>query len=83
MDFAKVLRSAQEQSVVGLIAAGLERVSDLKVSFEMSMWIAADVLQMEQRNQAMNEFVAGLMRQLRDAGVNALLVKGQGGCAVL
>lgn len=77
-DLAQVLRLAQEQSIVGLVAAGLERAADLKVPFEMSMWIAADVLRMEQRNKAMNEFVARLMLQLRDAGVNALLVKGQG-----
>lgn len=78
VDLARVLRLAQEQSVVGLVAAGLERASDQKVPFEMSMWITAYVLQVEQRNKAMNEFVAELMRLLRDAGVNALLVKGQG-----
>ena len=42
------------------------------------MTFAGATLQIEQRNKAMNEFVAGLIEQLRAADVFALLVKGQG-----
>lgn len=78
VDYALVNRLAQEQSVVGLVAAGLEHVQDVKILQSVAFSIATATLQIEHRNKAMNEFVAKLMRQLRDAGVNALLVKGQG-----
>lgn len=78
VDFAMVNRLAQEQSVVGLVAAGLEHVQDVKVPQDVALSFASATLQIEHRNKAMNEFVAKLMQQLRDAGVNALLVKGQG-----
>lgn len=31
IDYAEVMRLAQEQAVVGLVAAGLEHVTDVKV----------------------------------------------------
>lgn len=78
VDQARVHRLAQAQSVVGLVAAGLEHVQDLEVPKDVALSFVGHTLQMEHRNKAMNEFVAKLMRQLRDAGINALLVKGQG-----
>lgn len=78
VDYALVNRLAQEQSVVGMLASGLEHVRDVKVPQDVALSFAGATLQIEHRNKAMNEFVAKLMRQLRDAGVNALLVKGQG-----
>lgn len=77
-EVAQVMRLAQEQSVVGLPTAGCELSSAFKMSMEKSLLIAAEILQIEYRNNAMNEFVAKLMRGLRDAGVYALIIKGQG-----
>ena len=78
VDFAWVHRLAQEQSVVGLVVAGLEHVQDVKVPKDAALSFASATLQLEHRNKAMNEFVAKLIRQLRDSSVYALLVKGQG-----
>lgn len=78
VDYEAILRLAQEQSVVGLVAAGLEHVQDVKVPREVALTFAGATLQIEQRNKAMNEFVAGLIEQLRAADIIALLVKGQG-----
>lgn len=78
VDLGQVHRLALEQSVVGLVAAGLEHVQDTKVPQNVALSFAGSTLQLEHRNKAMNEFVAQLILQLRDAGVNALLVKGQG-----
>lgn len=78
VDLVEVHRLAQEQSVIGLVVAGLEHVRDYIVPKDVALFFVGDTLQMEHRNKAMNEFVAKLMRQLRDAGINALLVKGQG-----
>jgi hypothetical protein len=78
VDYAQVNRLAFEQSVVGLVAAGLEHVRDVKVPKDLMLSFVGATLQLEHRNEAMNVFVGNLMRQLLDAGVNALLVKGQG-----
>ena len=77
IDFNKIYRLAQEQSVVGLLAAGLEHVTDVKVPQTIALTIAGEVLQLEQRNRAMNQFVARLVGDMRKAGIYTLLVKGQ------
>ncbi len=73
-----LLTIAQEQSVVGLVSAGLEHVVDTKVSKEWALQFAGQTLQLEQRNKAMNAFVASLIEQLRKEDIYAILVKGQG-----
>ena len=77
IDFNEIYRLAQEQAVVGLLAAGLEHVTDMKVPQMMALTIAGEVLQLEQRNRAMNQFVARLVADMRKVGIYTLLVKGQ------
>ncbi len=78
INLKEICRIAEEQSVVGLVAAGLEHVTDVKLPKEEVLLVVGQTLQLEQRNKAMNAFVAELIRRLRDAGIYALLVKGQG-----
>ena len=78
LDFSEVYRIAEEQSVIGLVAAGLEHVSDMKVPQEWALQFAGLTLQLEQRNKAMNAFVARLIERLRTNYIFTLLVKGQG-----
>ncbi len=78
IDFGEVYRLAKEQSVVGLVAAGLERGIDIKAPQLISRVLAGDVLQLEYRNRAMNQFIAILVSEMRNAGIYTLLVKGQG-----
>lgn len=78
INFKKVYNLAMEQSVVGLIAAGLEHIQDVKVPQEMDLKFVGSTLQLERRNTAMNVFVAQLIENFRDKGIYALLVKGQG-----
>lgn len=78
VDFSEVYRLAEEQSIVGLVAAGIEHVSDIKVPQEVALTFVGSALQLEQRNLAMNNFVAMLIDQLRKEDVYTLLVKGQG-----
>ncbi len=78
VDWAVVYRLAREQAVIGLIAAGMERVIDVKVPRQFALTVAGEVLQLEQRNKAMNAFVAQLIDNLRKEGIFALIVKGQG-----
>ena len=76
--FPELYRLADEQTVVGLIAAGIEYVVDLIVPQKESLAIAGHVLQIEQRSAAMNHFISYLVDGMRRNGIYTLLVKGQG-----
>ena len=78
IDFSKVYRIAEEQSALGLIAAGLEHVSDVKVPQQWALQFAGQTIQLEQRNKAMNIFIARLIEKLKNEDIYTLLVKGQG-----
>lgn len=78
IDFGDVYKVASEQSVVGLIAAGLEQIEGERPDRDIVLPFMGQVLQLEQRNKAMNAFIADLMERLRAAGITAVLVKGQG-----
>ena len=78
VDYEFVLRIAREQSVVGLVAAGLEHVTDVKAPQVVALQFAGETLQLEQRNKAMNVFISEQVSIMRRNGIYALLVKGQG-----
>ena len=76
-DWSEVHRLAQEQSVSGLVLAGIES-SDAKPPQPLLLQWIGEVQLLEQQNKAMNGFVAELIENLRKYGVYTLLVKGQG-----
>ena len=76
-DWQEVYRLATEQSVLGLVLSGLEH-SDVKPPKELLLQWIGEVQQIEQRNKAMNGFIAHLIDKLRKEDVYSLLVKGQG-----
>lgn len=78
IDFNEVYRLADEQSVLGLVTAGLDHIVDVKAPQEDVLQFVGTSLQLEQTNLAMNEFVAQLIEDLRKNDIHALLVKGQG-----
>ena len=78
VDFSEVQRLAEEQSVVGLVAAGLEHVVDVKVPQIDFLTFVGRAVQIEQQNTAMNDFIGVLFDKMRKAGISSLLVKGQG-----
>lgn len=78
IDFKEVYRLAQELSVVGLVAAGLEHIIDVKPSKDVVLTFAGDVLQLEQCNTAMNNFIRVLLTKMLNSTGDLLLVKGQG-----
>ncbi len=78
IDFSAIYQLAQEQSVIGLVAAGLEQVKDVIVPQKAKLVFAGTALQMEQHNREMNEFIAELVGKLRQKDVSVLLLKGQG-----
>ena len=78
VDWRKVLDLAEEQSVVGLLAAGIEHVTDGRPAKKDVLQFIGRTVQLEQRNQAMNYFIGVLVEKMREAGIYTLLVKGQG-----
>lgn len=78
IDYSVVMQLAEEQSVVGLVTAGIEHVTDVKMPTKDVLPFVGQSLQIEQQNVAMNGFVAQLIDKLRQKDVYALLVKGQG-----
>ena len=78
IDYSAIFKLAGEQSVVGLITAGLERVKDVEIPKEVILQFVGSTLQVEQHNRSMNEFIERLIARLRKESVNAVLVKGQG-----
>lgn len=78
IDYSRVLSLAEEQSVVGLVAAGLEHVVDVKVPKVDVLQFVGQTLQLEQQNESMNYFIGVLVDKMCKAGIYTLLVKGQG-----
>lgn len=79
VDWEEVYRLAEEQSVMGLVAAGIETLPPAeRPPQEVLLQFIGSTLQIEQQNKDMNDFVARLIDKLREANVYAILVKGQG-----
>ena len=77
VDWEEVYRLAEEQSVVGLVLAGIEH-SNVKPPQELLLQWIGEVQMLEQQNKEMNRFIAELIEKMRNADIYTLLVKGQG-----
>ena len=76
-DWEDVYQLASEQSMLGLVLAGLENCNAKPPQELLLEWIG-EVQMLEQQNKAMNGFVVELFDRLSKAGISAVLVKGQG-----
>ena len=81
-DLPELLRLAREQSVVGPVFAGMERLrkanADLDLDQDRVMQWIFEVEALERKNKAMNLFIAELVERMHKADIYAILVKGQG-----
>ena len=77
LDWDEVYQLAEEQSVIGLVLAGIEHSNVKPPQGLLLQWIG-EVQILEQRNMAMNKFIAELVERLRKADIYTLLLKGQG-----
>ena len=78
IDFEEVYKLAFEQSVIGIVAAGLEHVVDLQIPEDVRYLFLGDVLQLEAANTEINSLISDLEKIMQEAGIYVLLVKGQG-----
>lgn len=77
-NYKEVLRLAEEQSVVGLVAAGFEKLTNCSFPLTEKLTLLGKCQLIEQRNVAMNQFIGELVERMRKADIYAVLVKGQG-----
>lgn len=77
VDWEEVYLLAEEQSVIGVVLAGIEH-SNVKPPQELLLQWIGEVQMLEQQNKAMNEFVAQLNKRIWQSEIFGLLVKGQG-----
>ena len=78
VDYVALFERAREQAVVGLIAAGLKRVTDGQPTAEQMRPFREEVLDLEACNADMNDIAAWLMERLAEENVYAVLMKGPG-----
>ena len=78
IDFAAIFKLAQEQTVEGIIAAGLEHIEDKTVSRQECLPFLKSVIILEKRNIAMNSFIGVTVKSLKEGGIYPVLIKGQG-----
>lgn len=77
VDWEKVYQLAEEQSVIGVVLAGIEHSNEKPPQELLLQWIG-EVQMFEQQNLAMNNFIAKLIEKLRKDDIYTLLLKGQG-----
>lgn len=77
VDWDKVYQLVEEQSVLGVVLAGIEH-SNVKPPQELLLQWIGEVQLLEQQNKAMNSFVGRLVEEMRGKGIYSLLLKGQG-----
>lgn len=78
IDCEDIYRIAEEQSVIGLIAAGVEHLQEKYFPKEELLALVGAALKLENRNVAMNSYLVDLIGKLREANIYTILVKGQG-----
>ena len=78
LDRGEVLKLAEEQSVLGLLSAGVEKLPNGILPLTEKLTLLGKCQLIDQCNVAMNRFLADLARQMSEAGINAVLLKGQG-----
>ena len=78
LDWGEVQKLAEGQSVVGLVAAGVERLTAYSLPLTEKLTLLGKCQLIEQRNKALNSFIGELLRKLQEANIKSLLVKGQG-----
>lgn len=78
VDFSLVCQLAEEHFVIGLVAAGIEQLKDVRIPQSFVFQIIGETVQIEQRNIAMNDFINTVVKKMQETGLISLLVKGQG-----
>ena len=77
INWEEIYQLAEEQSVMGVVLAGIDHSNIKPPQEELLQWIGK-VQMLEQQNKEMNQLIAELIEKMRNADIYTLLVKGQG-----
>ena len=78
LDYGTLFQMSSDQSIVGLIAAGIEQAIDTKVPEQQVLSLLGQVRSLETRNTDLNNYISWLFPRLKEEGIFPVLVKGQG-----
>lgn len=78
LDISDIYSMAEKQRVEGLVAAGIEHVTDRKLTKQEVVPFIGRSVYLEKRNRLMNRFIGTLIGKISAEGIYTLLVKGQG-----
>lgn len=76
VDWEEVYQMSEEQSVIGLVIAGIE-TSKVKPPQELLLQWIGEVQMLEQQNKAMNQFINRMFDELKKNDIDSVLIKGQ------
>lgn len=77
-DWKQVLWLARQQTVQGLVFDGLQVIKDAPALEKLMFGLTVQVIRIEQLNQLLDRTASHFSEQLRENGVQAVLLKGQG-----
>lgn len=79
VDWEEVYRLATEQSVLGLVLAGIDCLpNDQRPPKAVLLQWIGEIQVLEQQNKKMNLFIGEMVERMRKVGIYTLLIKGQG-----
>lgn len=79
VDWEVVYQLASEQSVLGLVLAGINYLpNEQRPPQELLLQCIGEIQMLEQQNKEMNDFIGRLIGGMREVGIYTVLVKGQG-----
>ncbi len=78
IDVDTLYKLAEEQSVVGLVAAGLQHVDKGLLAGQKVSIFTEKAMALEHRNRLMNRFIEVTAQKMAEAGIHFVVLKGQG-----
>ncbi len=78
IDVEALYQLAKEQSVVGLVAAGLQHVDKELLAGQQTTALMERMMFLEHRNRLMNRFIEVTTQKMTGAGIHFVVLKGQG-----
>ena len=78
IDVDTLYKLAEEQSVVGLVAAGLQHVDKGLLAGQKVSIFTEKAMALEHRNRLMNRFIEVTTQKMSEAGIHFVVLKGQG-----
>lgn len=77
-DYREVFKLASEQSVIGIVTAGLEHAHSSNILKENLLLFIGATFQIEKRNKELNNFIREITNKMEASCISSLIVKGQG-----